>query len=93
MQLESIALSRDVPAIFAWFVNPLIRRVSRQTLAKLLEATRRGLLSAGTVASNDFPRQPPLLTARKPQPLLEADDDDDEDDEEDKQNMGTEFRP
>jgi hypothetical protein len=51
MQVDSIALSRDVPAIFAWFVNPLIRRISRQTLAHLLEATRRGLLSAGTGAS------------------------------------------
>jgi hypothetical protein len=48
MQVESIALSRDVPAIFAWFVNPLIRRVSRQTLANLLYATRRGLLTSGT---------------------------------------------
>src|SRR5258708_17996678 len=45
MQVESIALSRDVPAIFAWFVNPLIRRTSRQTLANLLYATRRGLVS------------------------------------------------
>lgn len=44
MQVESIAVSRDVPAIFAWFVNPLIRRVSRQTLANLLSATRRGML-------------------------------------------------
>src|SRR5258707_8565108 len=51
MQLESITLSRDVPAIFAWFVNPLIRRVSRQTLANLLSATRRGVLSSGTVPS------------------------------------------
>jgi hypothetical protein len=40
-----------VPAIFAWFVSPLIRRTSRQTLAHLLEATRRGLLSRDTGAS------------------------------------------
>ncbi len=51
MQVESIALSRDVPAIFAWFVKPLIRRVSRQTLANLLSTTRRGLLSPGTGTS------------------------------------------
>jgi hypothetical protein len=51
MQVESIVLSRDVPAIFAWFVNPLIRRISRQTLANLLYATRRGLLSADTGTS------------------------------------------
>lgn len=50
MQVESIALSRDVPAIFAWFVNPLIRRASRQTLANLLYATRRALLIRDTVA-------------------------------------------
>jgi hypothetical protein len=43
MQVETIALSRDVPAIFAWLVNPLVRRVSRQTLANLLNATRRGM--------------------------------------------------
>jgi hypothetical protein len=48
MQVESIALSRPVPVMFTWFVNPLIRRVSRQTLANLLYATRRGLLSSGT---------------------------------------------
>jgi hypothetical protein len=45
MQVETIALSRDVPAIFAWFVNPLIRRVSRQSVATLLNATRRGVAS------------------------------------------------
>lgn len=44
MQVETIALSRDVPAILAWFVNPLIRRASRQSLANLLNATRRGLM-------------------------------------------------
>jgi hypothetical protein len=43
LQVESVALSRDVPAILAWFVSPLIRRVSRQTLANLLYATRRAL--------------------------------------------------
>jgi hypothetical protein len=44
MQVESVALSRDVPAILAWFVNPLIRRVSRKTLASLLDNSRKGLL-------------------------------------------------
>lgn len=45
IQVETIALSRDVPAIWAWLVNPLIRRVSRQSVAALLNATRRGLAS------------------------------------------------
>lgn len=43
MQIESIALSRDVPALLGWFVNPLIRRVARQNLVTLLSATRQGL--------------------------------------------------
>jgi len=43
MQVETIALSRDIPAMFAWFVNPLIQRVSHQSVANLLNATRRGL--------------------------------------------------
>src|SRR5215831_4156705 len=43
MQVETIALSRDVLGIFARFVNPLIRRVSRQSVANLLNATRQGM--------------------------------------------------
>jgi hypothetical protein len=43
VQLESIVLSRDVPAIIAWFINPLVRRISRQTLTNFLYSTQRGL--------------------------------------------------
>lgn len=48
IQVETIALSRDVPSILAWLVNPLIRRVSRRTLANLLTATRRGVTNSTT---------------------------------------------
>jgi hypothetical protein len=44
MQVETIALSRDVPVLLGWFVNPLIRRVARQNLAALLSTTRQSLL-------------------------------------------------
>lgn len=40
VQLESIGLSRSVPAIFAWLVNPLLRSIPRATLTNLLNATR-----------------------------------------------------
>ncbi len=40
VQLESIGLSRSVPAIFAWLVNPLLRSIPRRTLTDLLGATR-----------------------------------------------------
>lgn len=40
VQLESIGLSRSVPVIFAWLVNPLLRSIPRGTLSSLLNATR-----------------------------------------------------
>ncbi len=43
VQLESIALSRSVPALIAWFVNPLLRSVPRDYLSRLLTATRDAL--------------------------------------------------
>ncbi|MBZ5702664.1 MAG: hypothetical protein LAN84_12555 [Acidobacteriia bacterium] len=43
MQIEFIALSRSVPAIFAWLVNPYIKSVPREYLTHLLEATRKAL--------------------------------------------------
>ena len=42
VQLDSIVLSRDVPPILAWFINPLVNRVSRQTVANFLTATQHG---------------------------------------------------
>ncbi len=40
VQLESIALSRRVPAIFAWLVNPLLRSIPRDHLTHVLNSTR-----------------------------------------------------
>ncbi|HLM80078.1 MAG TPA: hypothetical protein VK302_05540 [Terriglobales bacterium] len=40
VQLESIGLSRAVPAIIGWLVNPLLRSIPRGTLSSLLGATR-----------------------------------------------------
>lgn len=47
IQVEAVALSRDVPGVFGWLAHPLIRRVARETVANLLSATRRGLVSRG----------------------------------------------
>jgi len=46
VQLESIGLSRGVPVIFAWLVNPLLRSIPRGTLSSLLVATRAALARA-----------------------------------------------
>ena len=40
VQVEYIALSRSVPAGFGWLLNPLIRRISGESLYRLLDATR-----------------------------------------------------
>jgi hypothetical protein len=40
VQLELIGLSRNVPSIFGWLINPLLRSIPRGTLTNLLGATR-----------------------------------------------------
>jgi len=46
MQMEVIVLSRDVPNALRWIANPIVRRVSRDSLQLSLEQTR------GAVQSN-----------------------------------------
>ncbi len=43
VQVEFLALSRTVPAIFAWLVNPYMRSIPQEYLKHYLEATRAGL--------------------------------------------------
>ena len=40
IEIEAIALSRDVPASLRWLVDPIIRRVARASLTTTLEETR-----------------------------------------------------
>jgi hypothetical protein len=51
VQLESIGLSRTVPAIVGWLVNPLLRSIPRGTLTSLLGATRAAVANPGARAS------------------------------------------
>jgi hypothetical protein len=45
VQLESIALSRNIPLIFAWLVNPLTKSLPRSVISNLLTATRKAVSS------------------------------------------------
>jgi hypothetical protein len=45
VEWESIALSRDVPFLVAWFVNPLIRNIARGAVQDMLTATRKAVLT------------------------------------------------
>lgn len=40
VELESIALSRSIPAVFRWLVNPAIRRIRRESTQLFLNSTR-----------------------------------------------------
>jgi hypothetical protein len=43
IQVEAIELSRTVPFVFAWLVDPIIRNVPKTFLAHLLTATRKAV--------------------------------------------------
>ncbi len=60
IELEAVALSRDIPAALRWFVDPVVRRVSRSSLATSLRQTENAILphSASTVPTGDAPRKP-----------------------------------
>jgi hypothetical protein len=72
VQLESIGLSRAVPAIFGWLVNPLLRGIPRGTLSSLLGSTRAAVAKPGAKASALFQRESSMSkmrlkhTARQP---------------------------
>jgi hypothetical protein len=50
IQVEFLALSRRVPEVFAWLVNPYLRSIPRDYLMHYLMSTRKGL--APTAAPN-----------------------------------------
>jgi len=62
IQVEAIELSRTVPFVFAWLVNPIIRDVPKTFLSHLLAATCKAVLarakgndSGATLKSNFSP--------------------------------------
>ncbi len=78
VQHESVALSRSVPAIIAWFVNPLLKSIPREYLSHLLLSTRNALTttaaaprSTGNPAWAPWAVHPALCSAspRNPAPL------------------------
>ena len=56
-QLESVALTRRVPTGWGWLINPLVRRVPRESLSLLLNGTKKA------VRANIEPK-PPEVSAR-----------------------------
>jgi hypothetical protein len=51
VELEAIALSRDIPVSFRWIVDPVVRRVSRDSLSTSLRQTSDAVRSMSNSAS------------------------------------------
>jgi hypothetical protein len=56
-ELEAIALSRDIPAAFRLFVTPIVRRVSRDSLATSLHQTKVAIDAAKARRAEQTPSQ------------------------------------
>jgi hypothetical protein len=50
-EVEAIVLSRDIPVSLRWLVMPIVRRVSRSSLATSLEETAQAVKSTSSLAS------------------------------------------
>lgn len=51
VQLESVALSRSVPVLLAWVVNPYLKSIPKAYLSRLLISTRAALTNKTAAAS------------------------------------------
>ena len=60
VELEAIALSRDIPAGLRWLVDPIVRRVSRSSLVTSLQQTAEAVC-AGTNIISRLPVETPAL--------------------------------
>lgn len=51
MEIEAIALSREIPAAMRWVVDPVVRRVSKGSLVTSLRQTQDAVSSSGQIAT------------------------------------------
>jgi hypothetical protein len=51
LQVESVGLSRTIPVMFAFLVNPLIKNIPRSLLSNVLNATRRAVQTGEAATS------------------------------------------
>jgi hypothetical protein len=51
IQVESVGLSRSIPWVFAWLVNPLLESIPRGVLSDVLVATRRAVANSKSAPS------------------------------------------
>jgi hypothetical protein len=64
IETEAIALSRDIPTMLRWVVEPIVRRVSRSSLATSLQQTEAAVRSRSTETVGSNGRLPDPGTSR-----------------------------
>lgn len=58
VELEAVALSRDVPGALRWLVDPIVRRTSRSSIHVSLQKTQEAVLETSLAAKNNGPAKP-----------------------------------
>ena len=58
IECRAISLSRDVPAVLAWAINPIVRKLPKESLLHTLQATRKAL---ATIAHSETEQACTLL--------------------------------
>jgi hypothetical protein len=58
VELEAIALSRDIPFSLGWIIDPIVRRTSRDSLIASLRQTQGAVRSGTAVADCNAPNGP-----------------------------------
>ena len=58
VEVEAIALSRDIPVALRWFADPIVRRVSRASLLTSLQQTRTAVTSTAMATTGTLPISP-----------------------------------
>lgn len=52
VEVEPVALSRDVPGAVRWLVNPVVRRLSKSSMMTSLQKTRQAILASKDLTSS-----------------------------------------
>jgi hypothetical protein len=52
LQIESVALSRGIPALIAWLINPIVRNVSKSVMRNLLTGTCKAVIDSDGQGQN-----------------------------------------
>lgn len=52
IECRAVSLTRDIPAVLRWIIQPMVRSLPKDLLVNTLAATRRALAARGKVASD-----------------------------------------